>query len=85
MAFSNRPIYIEGSKANLSNKPILYEGTTYLPMRDVAQALGKKSYMIQVALLYIYSKGNEPTINEGKDNKQQDKDLAKQQEVSNLL
>ena len=83
MAFSNRPIYIEGSKANLSNKPILYEGTTYLPMRDVAQALGKEVlYDTSSRTIYIYSKGNEPTINEGKDNKQQDKDLAKQQEVS---
>lgn len=83
VAFSNRPIYIEGSKANLSNKPILYEGTTYLPMRDVAQALGKEVlYDTSSRTIYIYSKGNEPTINEGKDNKQQDKDLAKQQEVS---
>ena len=38
-----------------------------------------------VAVLYIYIvRVMSPTINEGKDNKQQDKDLAKQQEVSRI-
>ena len=55
--FSNIPIYIDGNRVELSHKAILHEGTTYLPMRDIAEALGKEVlYNNNTKEIYIYEK-----------------------------
>lgn len=62
--FRDMPIYVEGTKAELTQKPMIYNGTTYLPMRTVAQILGKNvAYDENTGSTYIYSDGNEPVIN----------------------
>lgn len=35
------PIYLDGKKVNLNNAPIIYEGNTYLPLRETATIMGK--------------------------------------------
>ncbi|WP_058485677.1 CAP-associated domain-containing protein [Defluviitalea phaphyphila] len=63
VAFSNIPIYVEGTKANFTKSPMIYNGTTYLPVRSVAETLGKKVlYDKESSSIYIYSEGNEPEI-----------------------
>ncbi|MBZ4669534.1 MAG: copper amine oxidase [Defluviitaleaceae bacterium] len=62
--FKDMPVYVEGIRAELTQKPMLYNGTTYLPMRTVAQILGKNVlYDEKTGSIYIYSEGNEPVIN----------------------
>lgn len=67
VTFSNMPIYIEGVKAQLTQKPMVYKGTTYLPMRTVAQNLGKQVfYDTDTRSTYIFSEGNEPDVYKSK-------------------
>lgn len=61
--FRDMPIYVEGIRAELTQKPMIYNGTTYLPMRTVAQILGKNVlYYENTGSIYIHSDGNEPVI-----------------------
>ncbi len=42
VGYSNIKIVINGKQLNTSKEPFVYEGTTYLPVRDVAEAVGKQ-------------------------------------------
>ena len=41
VSFSNIKIMIDGKQLNTSKEPFTYNGTTYLPVRAVAEAVGK--------------------------------------------
>ncbi|NLM47455.1 MAG: copper amine oxidase [Epulopiscium sp.] len=79
--FSNIPIYIDGNRVELSHKAILHEGTTYLPMRDIAEALGKEVlYNNNTKEIYIYEKEGK---NSDKSNTKTDNnDLSRNQQIS---
>lgn len=38
---SDLPILLDGEKLELKNPPLIYDGSTYLPLKDTAVALGK--------------------------------------------
>lgn len=38
------PIKLDGQKVELKNAPIIYEGSTYLPLRELAGLVGKEVY-----------------------------------------
>lgn len=37
-------LYVDGAKVNTSSEPFIYNGTTYLPVRAVGEALGEQVY-----------------------------------------
>lgn len=41
VSFSNIKIVVDGEQISTSKEPFTYEGTTYLPVRAVAEAVGK--------------------------------------------
>ncbi|NLK20607.1 MAG: copper amine oxidase [Epulopiscium sp.] len=85
VVFSNMPIYIEGQKAQIKEKPMIYEGTTYLPMRSIAKALGKEvRYEADSRSIYIYTKGNEPVMDNKKDDNVEDKIDSKEFNLYNI-
>lgn len=41
VSYNNIQIVVDGEKLETKKEPFIYEGTTYLPVRAVAQATGK--------------------------------------------
>jgi hypothetical protein len=51
---SESTIYVDGSVASFDSAPFVYNGTTYLPIRDVSKALGEEiSYSTTAKAIYI--------------------------------
>ena len=42
VSYNNIKLVVDGKTVNTSNEPFIYNGTTYLPVRAVGEALGKK-------------------------------------------
>ena len=42
VSYNNIQIVVDGEKLKTDKEPFIYEGTTYLPVRAVAQATGKE-------------------------------------------
>ncbi|SHH33388.1 copper amine oxidase N-terminal domain-containing protein [Tepidibacter thalassicus] len=42
--FKNIKVSLNGKNLNFSNEPFIYEGTTYVPLRDISESLGINVY-----------------------------------------
>lgn len=57
----NMPIFIEGELKDFGDRGFIHNGTTYLPIKDVAESLDRKVYYDpDNHIAYIFSEGNGP-------------------------
>ena len=52
--YQNIRVTVDDKELITSNEPFIYNGTTYLPVRDVAEAVGKKVSWDNERKLYDY-------------------------------